>query len=510
MKIKEKYILTPKPAQTPRINGAKVFGVRPKSPFLFKIAATGEKPLKYEADNLPKGLTVHPETGIISGIIDIAGKYQVQLSVSNSHGKTTREFRIICGDQLCLTPPMGWNSWYVYSLWVSQEKIEKMARAMVSSGLIDHGFTFINIDDAWQGFRDKKSKILQPNGKFPNMSGMCDFIHQMGLKIGIYSGPWIATYAGYMGGSIPNDEIDYSEWQVDPKENIEEFQLFGNLDKLRRRLRFFGKFSCANIDAKQFSEWGFDYLKYDWYPNDLPHIEEMQNALKQCPRDIIYSLSNRTPFEIAPQLITKANVWRTTGDIIDFWPWVAIIGFSQDKWAPYAGPGHWNDPDMLQIGVTAHPHKKSLQGFPSHLTPDEQYSQMSLWCLLAAPILLSCDLTQLDEFTLNLLTNDEVLEINQDPLGKQATTIKKSFRFSPLIGTQILMKEMEDCSKAVGFFNLFPIRKTMKITWKEMGISGFYRVRDLWRQQDLGYFDASFSTKVNAHGVILIRLFPKN
>jgi alpha-galactosidase len=131
----------------------------------------------------------------------------------------------------------------------------------------------------------------------------------------------------------------------------------------------------------------------------------------------------------------KANVWRTTGDIIDFWPWVAIIGFSQDKWAPYAGPGHWNDPDMLQIGITAHPHKQTPHGFPSHLSADEQYSQMSLWCLLAAPILLSCDLTQLDEFTLNLLTNDEVLEVNQDPLGKQATTVKKTFRIGPLFGT---------------------------------------------------------------------------
>jgi alpha-galactosidase len=498
----EEFILTPTPRSEPRINGAKIFGVRPSSPFLFKVAATGDKPLTFTADNLPKGLSINQQTGLITGVIHQKGSFEVLIQVSNKHGKAERILRIEVGEKICLTPPMGWNSWYVYSLWVSQEKIEEIATAMVEKDLINHGWTYVNIDDCWQGTRDMNgSKALQPNAKFPDMKKMVDFIHELGFKAGIYSTPWVGSYAGYIGGSIPNPTADYSEWTIDPKERVEKYQLFGNGKANRRKLRFFGE-EMAAFDVKQWADWGFDYLKYDWMPNDIEHITAMQLELLKSGRDIIYSLSNHASIKIANELIRLANVWRTTTDIRDDWFSISRIGFSQSKWAPFSGPGHWNDPDMLQIGNTAHPHSPTLDIFPTHLTADEQYTQMSLWCLLAAPLLVSCDLNSLDKFTLSLLTNDEVIEVNQDPLGKAATRIKRKF----FIQTEVWAKLLEDGAYAIGLFNRSSKKKKLEISWQELGLTGDFKVRDLWRQQDLGVFSTNFETLVNAHGVVLIKI----
>jgi alpha-galactosidase len=203
------------------------------------------------------------------------------------------------------------------------------------------------------------------------------------------------------------------------------------------------------------------------------------------------------------------NLWRTTGDITDTWSSMAKLGFGQEKCAPYAGPGHWNDPDMLVVGQvgwgpTLH---------QTNLTPDEQYTHISLWSLLASPLLIGCDLSQLDEFTLNLLTNDEVIAINQDPLGRQAVKVKEED------GIQIWKKELHDGSLALGIFftgtgspveaihwNDEAITKTITLNWDETGISGRQKVRDLWRQKDLGSFDTTFETEVNFHGVVMVKV----
>ena len=496
--MNENFILTPKMGQKPRINGARIFGVRPGSPILFKIPATGKKPLKYDVLNLPEGVNVDSTTGIITGTIQTKGEHKLVFGVSNDEGTETRNFRLIVGEKICLTPPMGWNSWYVHSLWVSQEKIEGIAKALVDTGLIDHGWTYINIDDCWQGER-VSGKSLQPNAKFPDMKGMCDNIHSLGLKVGIYSTPWIGSYAGYRGGSVPNKNADYSEWIVNEKDRLEQFQLFGQPNNFRKRLRFFGE-DMSHIDAKQFAEWGFDYLKYDWKPNDVEHVKLMRDAILNSGRDIVYSLSNSAPYNLAEKWVELANLWRTTGDIIDRWVRVARLGFSQNKWAKYAGPGHWNDPDMLQIGNTAHPHKPS-DFFPTHLTPDEQYSQMSLWCLLCSPLLLSCDIASIDEFTFNLLTNDEVIEVNQDPLGEQARRIVNK----SIPNFEVWAKNMEDGTKVVGLFNRSRRENNLYVKWSELGISGDYIVRDLWRQKNWGIYNGGFASKVPGHGVILLR-----
>jgi alpha-galactosidase len=481
------YILTPKPPKEPRINGARVFGVQPGSPVLYTIAATGERPMRFGAKQLPVGLKLDTANGQITGAISEKGIYKVILEAENPHGKAERELRIKVGDRICLTPPMGWNSWNCWAGAVDAQKVKAAAQAMVDTGLINHGWIYINIDDTWQAKRGGKFNAIQPNDKFPDMKELCDTVHGLGLKIGIYSTPWVTSYAGFIGGSSDNQDGAWSK-EKDGR------RAFGPEGGWRH-----GKFSFAENDAKQWAVWGMDYLKYDWNPNDVPHVKEMAQALHGCGRDIVYSLSNSAPLDQADQWAQWANCWRTTGDIIDTWASVEGIGFDQDKWTAFAGPGHWNDPDMLVIGKVGW----GPNLHPTKLTPDEQYSHISLWCLLSAPLLLGCDLADLDEFTLSLLTNDEVLEVNQDPRGEQARRVAQRDNH------EIWAKTMEDGSTVVGLFNrdfLFAEPSVIKVTWEELGFQGKFRVRDVWRQKDLGIFENGFESKVPVHGVVLARI----
>ena len=480
-------ILTPPAPATPRINGASVFGVRPGSPFLYSIAATGDRPMRFAADNLPTGLSLDPATGQITGTVTTRGDARVVLHASNDLGTASRPLLIRVGDAIALTPPLGWNSWNCWGPSVTQEKVLRSARAMVSKGLSQHGWTYVNIDDSWQGLRSGPLGAIQPNEKFPDMQALCAELHGMGLKAGIYSTPWITSYAKFCGGSSDNADGSWA-------------RSMANDAHLK-----FGTISFAAADAKQWARWGFDYLKYDWFPNDIPHVREMSEALRASGRDIVYSLSNAAPFQDAAQLGTWANSWRTTGDMWDRWDesdhdWrygVSEIGFSQDKWSPYAAPGHWNDPDMLVIGLVGW----GPNLHPTKLTADEQYSHISLWCLLSAPLLIGCDIEHMDDFTLNLLTNDEVLAIDQDPLGIQAQ------RVATVGGIDVYAKPLEDHARAVGFFNRSDVPE--KVTFNKLqllGLKGPVHVRDLWRQRQLPDATGSITLEVPAHGVMLLRL----
>ncbi|MCJ7729836.1 MAG: putative Ig domain-containing protein [Sedimentisphaerales bacterium] len=488
----EQYILTPKTPPEPRINGASVFGVRPGSPFLFTIAATGNRPLVFEAQGLPEGLTLDKQTGRITGKVQAAGTYNVTLKATNNLGAAERTLKIVVGDQIVLTPPMGWNSWNCWAANVSDKNVRSSAKAMIDSGLVNHGWTYINIDDTWQGSRGGDFNAIQGNKKFPDMKGLCDYVHSLGLKVGIYSTPWITSYAGYMGGSSDNED---GSW-----EKLADYE----------RNKRFGKYAFDTNDAKQFAQWGIDYLKYDWHTNDEVHTERMANALRASGRDIVYSLSNSAPFDKAAAWAKLTNCWRTTGDIRDVWSktqlppndsrWaqgVIDIWKQHERWTPFTGPGHWADADMLVVGKVGwgRPH-------PTKLTPDEQYTHISLWCLWSAPLLLGCPLDQLDEFTLNLLTNDEVLAVNQDPLGQQAKRIVATD------ANVVTAKDLEDGSKAVGLFN--PSEETKKITVKfyDLGITGKQTVRDLWRQKTIGTYENQFEAMVRPHGVVLVRINP--
>ena len=460
------YVLTPAVSPKARINGPKVFGVRPNSPFFFTIPATGERPMTFTADKLPDGLVLDPQTGQITGVLRQRGTYQVVLHARNARGNAKRPMKIACGDAIALTPPMGWNSWNCFGCDVNEANVRAAADAMVASGLINHGWTYINIDDCWEQGRDSDGNILS-NQKFPDMRALTDYVHSKGLKIGLYSSPGPRTCAG-REGSYKREEQD----------------------------------------ARRYAEWGFDYLKYDWcsYGGIVPNPSReqmmepykiMRTALSRAPRDIVFSLCQYgmgNVWEWGAQV--GGNCWRTTGDITDTWSSMSGLGFGQAGHEKFARPGHWNDPDMLVVGYVGW----SSRVRPTRLSPNEQYTHISLWCLLCSPLLIGCDMTKLDDFTLNLLTNDEVLDVSQDPLGRQAALIAKQDN------REVWAKDLEDGSKAVGLFNRGEEEIIVTVKWSDLGLTGKFKVRDLWRQKDLGRFAGQFQTSVLRHGVVLLKV----
>jgi len=475
----------------PRINGPRIFGARPGSPFYFSVPVAGARPLVFSASGLPEGLSIDPDSGIITGTVAKKTSRKVRLTVRNRIGSDRRDLRIVIGDRIALTPPLGWNSWNVWAATIDDEKVRDSADTMVASGLAAHGFSYVNIDDGWQGERGGPLNALQPNEKLPDMRALCDYVHGRGLRIGIYSTPWVKSYARFNGGSAGA----CGRFEPAP----------GRTDRDKELGWYFGEHPHHAEDAKQWAEWGIDYLKYDWNPWRVPDVEAMANALKASGRDIVYSLSNEAPFEGAADWARLANGWRTTGDITDTWDSVSGIGFSQDRWTPYGGPGHWNDPDMLVVGKLGWGQVRE-----NRLTHDEQITHITLWALLASPLLLGCDLTHLDDFTLRLMCNDEMLAVNQDPLGRQGHGIRET-RLTDRRGRvtahhAIYERPLEDGDLAVGLFNRDEMSGVVEVTWAELGLRGNRRVRDIWAQKDLGRFARKFSIGVPPHGAQFIRI----
>lgn len=464
--------ITPKGPETPRITGGRVFGVRPGSPFLFTVTASGRKPITFSAKNLPEGLQLDSQSGQITGALNTKGEHRVLLSARNELGTAERELKIVVGDQIALSPPMGWNSWNVWLKKVDQSKVEKAAELMVSLGLKDHGYLYVNIDDSWQGTRGGKENALQPNEKFPDMKGLCDKIHALGLKAGIYSTPWMTTFGQFPGSTA---ETPGGKWS---KEKMPFFKV--------------GPYSFLKQDSKQFAEWGIDYCKWDWNSHKPEELIAVSEAMRESGRDIHCNITNTAVFKHAAVYAKYANSWCTVCDLLQDWVFVATIGFAQDRWAQFAGPGHWLNMDSLIVGFA--------WGRPTSLTPDEQYLQMSMWSLMSSQLMISCDLEKIDEFTLRLLTNDEVLDIHQDPLGKPA---RKKLVDGPF---EVWVKDLEDGSKAVGFFNRSrePMEKTVDL--RTLGLTGKYKVRDLWKRADAGVVDQQITLAPNPHGVVFYKL----
>ena len=481
----EAAILTPKPGPGPRINGPTVYGCRPGNPFLYRIPTQGERPIGFSAENLPEGLKLDGKTGIIAGAVSRRGTSLVTLKAANAHGTAERKLKIVCGDLLSLTPSMGWNHWYAHYDRVTDKMMRQAADVMVASGMADVGYQYVNIDDCWMNaprqrdpmrvgpLRDKDGNIL-PNKHFPDMKALTDYIHAKGLKAGTYTSPGPFTCAGFAGA-----------YQHEAR------------------------------DAKQFADWGFDFLKYDWcsYGNVVKgdkSLEAMKkpyrlmgDLLKKQDRDILFNLCQYgmgTVWEWGAEV--GGHSWRTAGDLGYELDRVFEVALKNAEHRKFSRPGSWNDPDYIQIGSIGDA-RSGGEPKPCPLTPNEQYSFMSLWCLMASPLFYSGDMSRLDEFTLGVLCNPEVIEVDQDPLGQCARVVPLGEE------TLAMVKDMEDGSKAVGLFNRGEMEAPVTAKWSELGIEGTWRVRDLWRQKDLGEMSGEIQVKVGRHGGALFRLSPK-
>ncbi len=484
--VEPRVILTPRAGPKPRINGPSLTGVTPGHEVLYRVPVTGTRPMTYSATGLPAGLTLDATTGVITGTIAQRGRYPVIFHARNALGSATKSFTFVAEGTLALTPALGWNSWNAYGRAVSDQLARAAADAMVAKGLADHGFSYINLDDGWErttrpGDELNEGPTRAPDGtiltnrKFPDMKALGDYIHARGLKFGIYTGPGPTTCQGLE-----------ASWQ-------HELQ-----------------------DFTTFARWGVDYIKYDWcgYSSVLAAGETTQqlpvlkrpyqvgrSALSQVPRDILYSLCQYgwgNVWEWGGEPDVAGNSWRTTGDITDTWESMDAIGFQQVGHSKYAGPGHWNDPDMLVIGKLGWgPRLRD-----SRLTPNEQYVHITLWTLLAAPLLLGNDIAQMDDFDLGLVTNDEVLAVHQDPLGRAADRVAKQDEL------EVWARPLADGALAVGLFNRDEMPMKVSAQWSDLGITGRQKVRDLWRQRDLGQFASGFSSVVPRHGVLLIKVTP--
>jgi len=483
------YILTPPESAKPSINGPSIYGVRPGSEVLYRLPISGKAPFMLEVQNIPEGLSFDPNAGVLSGRLEERGEYVLKISAENQYGKDSKLFKIVVGDEIALTPPMGWNSWNAWAGKVTQQNIKDAADALINLGLYKYGWRYINIDDGWQGKRDAHG-IIQPDlEKFPNMQRLCDHIHGLGLKVGIYSTPWVRSFQGRLGessgngvGIIRNEKMG---WYV-------------------------GDEYYEHCDVGQWEKWGIDYLKYDWNPMDLAAGRRMRKALTASNRDIVYSVCSSIIREDPQQWADMTEcffLWRKVkedaesglmaADIKDDWDMMSAIGFNMENWIKYAKPGHWNDPDMLVVGSVGWGNPK-----PSKLTPNEQYTQISLWAMLNAPLLLGCDLKQSgDEFTLNLLKNSEIIGVNQDEMGAVSKCIRR------YENTEVWVKDLAEGSKVIGLFNRDENHaKVVTINWTDLEISGEYMVRDLWRQKDIGVFKDTFKAEVPVHGVIMVKI----
>ena len=498
-------ILTPPEKAEPQINGADIWGVRPGHPVIFRVATSGARPIKFSAKNLPDGVTLD-EKGVLRGTAPLkGGDYDIEVTAENAKGKATRTIRLAVGDTIALTPPLGWNSWNTLCYRLTQEKAMAAAKAMDASGLADHGWAYINLDDWWemnnsgcprvesrkQDFggredvigpaRDANGKII-PNRSFPDMKGLTDYIHSLGLKAGLYSSPGPLT-CGRCEGSYGHELQDAESW----------------------------------------AEWGFDYVKYDWctygdiFKKETEGVSEeerikayakpyrlMNECLKKQNRDILYSFCQYGMGHA--ELWAResgANCWRSWGDLKDAWHWMelALEGrIGADNYWKYNGPGCWADPDMMIVGQQF----SFGSDHPTYLTPNEQYTHVSLWAMVGSPLLIGCDLTTLDDFTKNLLMNDEVIAVSQDRLGKTARRIRHTDAES--VWTRPLSKGFT----AVALVNRYPFAREIKVSFAELGLSGECWVKDLWRQKCEGKHSGFYVAEVPAHATKFVKMRPKD
>lgn len=484
----------------PKINGPEIYGARPGKDFIYSIPIQVSGSFRISAQGLPNGVRLNRKTALMTGNVKQTGEYRIELTVKTASGVAKKHFTLVIGDRLALTPPMGWSSWYSYGRNVTREKIERTAQLLKEKGLQQYGWSLIEIDDPWtrqppredtvwqslkrrkqpiyayyegpenlpdrQGSVRDKSGNLVPNRFFPDLKGLIKQLHADGFKVGIYSSPGPITCAG-ASGSFGFEYQDAAFW--------------------------------ANL--------GFDYLKYDWCSygayarDDSPEEYKkpyrlMADALGRQKRDIIYALCQygmNKVWEWGDEV--GGQLWRTGHDIRDNWKSVYSAMKNLADKAVYVQPGNWNDPDILQIGVIGGNDGDGSKR-KNGLTEEEQRSHFSMWCMLSAPLLIGANLEELDDFTLSLLTNEQVIALNQDALGKAASLARTLDN-----GVEIWKKPLADGSEAWALLN--PTEQPVSLKLNEVINMPTKIAEDLWRRERI----AITSEKViSVHGVWLLKI----
>jgi alpha-galactosidase len=505
--IRDKEILTPVSHRSPRLNGPKVYGVRPGKKMIFRIPCQGERPMQFKIQGLPEGLRLDENSGIITGTVPGEnGGYSMLIEAKNKHGQVSREFKIVVGDKIALTPPTGWNSWGGHMVTVTDQTMRDAADVLVETGLADVGFQYIGIDDCWMrvnqemydgrpasvlkkhaGYdyqangiigdvRDANGNIL-PNGKFPDMKAMTDYIHEKGLKAGIYSSPGLQTCQ-----------------------------------------RWCGSYGHERADADTYARWGFDLLKYDLCTGAKPFNElknrvpgfdhkdfwkPMADYLLVQDHDILFNLCQYGidyPWTWAPSIGIQS--WRTGGDLNHnvkeyFEEALRITG----ELRKYSKPGQWNDPDFMYIHRIKDVQRMNEPSVEIPLNTNQRYQYVSLWAIICAPFFFSCDINEIDEFTVRMLVNADVFNINQDESGYVARVIRNK-------DDEILMlKEMSDGTKILAIFNRNAIEeKIVNFKWAEIKEVVAFSLFDVWRQKEAGIYPEGVSVKLSPDGVALFKL----
>jgi alpha-galactosidase len=508
-RVGELEILTPPPPEAPRINGPTIYGARKNKHFIYRIPCEGIRPVAFTAEGLPESLSLDASSGIIQGTTPSADDtFNIIFRAKNSRGSDERKFTLIIGEKIALTPPVGWNSWGGYMLMVSDEVMRKATDILVNEGLADVGFQYVSIDDCWMridpdffeqnrqmydrrapGYpfekavgpvRDEYGRI-QTNDFFPDMKAMTDYIHSFGLKAGIYSGPGPLTCQNFVSS-----------------------------------------FGYEAQDAIQFAEWGFDLLKYDMcsyraimknlneaLPEESPEISEitiwhpMSEFLLLQDRDILYNLcqyGRQDPWKWAPEINIQS--WRIGGDLNHhvenyFEQALRIVKDLRE----YSKPGQWNDPDFMYIGKIRNARDKTAPSVDIPLNTNQRYQYVSLWSLITAPFFFSADMGELDDFTINLLRNADIVNVNQDALGHVAEVFREDVEHI------ILLKKLEDGGLAAGVFNLNNEKEIqINLSWEELGIEKKANVRDLWRQRDLGEVKNGLKVTLSPNGCAVFKI----
>lgn len=441
---------------SPRFNLPGIYGASPGKPFLYRLPVTGKPPILFKClSGLPGELSLDESTGILSGTSPVEGNYPMIFKASNALGSSEKTLMLrIAPDGLCRTPLLGWTSWNACRAVVSQTEIQKVAELLFSTGLAAYGYQYVNIDSGWQGEYGGSHNAIQPNNRFPDMKGLADSVHRLGLKLGIYSTPMLKAWGG---DTFPGCTV-------------------GKLDKAYTDAYYgIGSDHREPNNVNQWEAWGIDYLKYDWAPCDVKNASLMKECLLNSGRDFAFCVTVAAGIENAEYWKTHCNSWRDNGDSDDVWANVKRR-FLTDRWAAFCNPGHFFDLDMLEIGF--------FDGHRCRLTEDEQVLAFTIRALFPSPIQISCDLEKLTDFDLALLCNDEVLAVNQDSLGNGAVCISERVSRDLDRNVQSEIKTyarlLENQSYAVGFFNLGETE--VKLTLQLAAGAG---ARDLWAKKDI-------------------------